>query len=215
MIKKKENIILDRMDIVLATRNVKKAQELQRILGDTSFRILTLDSFPDCPEVIEDKDSFEGNALKKATTVAKHTGLVAIADDSGLEVDALDGRPGVISAYYAGMEASDAENIAKLLFELKGVPAEKRTARFVCCIAIAFPDGQKETFFGYVYGKIAEEPKGRSGFGYDPIFYPLGQEKTFAEMSADQKDSISHRKQALLKLKNYLRKYLNKQRDNT
>lgn len=195
------------MDIVLATRNLKKAEELKRIFADDSIRILTLESFPDCPEVIEDRDTFEGNALKKAITVSKHTGLTAVADDSGLEVDALGGAPGVISAYYAGVNASDDDNIAKLLKELQNVPDENRTARFVCCIAIAFPEGNQKTFLGYVDGIIVKEPRGKKGFGYDPVFSPKGYNKTFAEMTAEEKDSISHRKQALLELKNFLQNY--------
>ncbi len=194
-------------DIVLATRNLKKAEELTRILADTSIRIFTLDSFPDCPEVIEDRNTFEGNALKKAIAVSQHTGLISVADDSGLEVDALGGAPGVISAYYAGVNATDYDNILKLLNKLKDVPDEKRTARFVCCIAIVFPNGVQETFFGYVNGFIGREIRGNKGFGYDPVFYPSGYNQTFAEMTSEEKDSVSHRKQALLKLKKYLQNY--------
>lgn len=195
------------MDIILATRNLKKAVELKRILSDDSIRILTLDTFPDCPEVVEDRNTFEGNAIKKALTISQHTGLTAIADDSGLEVDALNGAPGVMSAYYAGANANDNDNIAKLLKELQNVPEENRTARFVCCIALAFPEGIQKTFFGYVDGIIVKEPRGEKGFGYDPVFSPKGYNKTFAEMTSEEKDSISHRKEALLKLKKFLQNY--------
>ncbi len=192
------------MNIVLATRNKKKVEEIKRILKIPNIKILTLDDFPDSPEVVEDMDTFEGNALKKAIAVSKFTGLASVADDSGLEVDALSGAPGVHSAYYAGDNAKDSDNIAKLLIEIQHVPEEKRTARFVCCIAIAFPDGTKKVFFGYVYGKIGKIPKGSGGFGYDPIFYPEKSALTFAEMSPSEKDNISHRKEALSKLKEYL-----------
>ncbi len=192
------------MTIVLATRNRKKAEELKRILSVPDIKILTLDDFSDFPEVVEDMDTFEGNAMKKASVISHYTGLTAIADDSGLEVDALNGAPGVFSARYAGGNASDGENIEKLLDELSNVPDKMRTARFVCCIAIAFPDGREKTFWGYVHGTIGRIPKGYIGFGYDPIFYPDGSDLTFAEMTPSEKDLLSHRKEALAKLKKYL-----------
>ena len=134
---------------------------------------------------MEDKDTFEGNAVKKATEVCTCTGKPSLADDSGLEVDALGGAPGVYSARYAGGFGSgnDVRNYEKLLHELKKVPGEQRGARFVCCMALAFPDGRVKTFFGYVKGRIGWEPKGNTGFGYDPVFMPQGFEKTFAEMT--------------------------------
>lgn len=191
------------IEIVLATRNWKKAVEIKRLLTNPDIKILTLEDF-DCPEVIEDRDTFEGNALKKAITIAQCTNLIAVADDSGLEVDALGGAPGVKSALFAGVNATDAENIEKLLKEMAYVPLDKRTARFVCCIAIAHPDGKTAVFFGYVYGKIGKVPRGKMGFGYDPVFYPNGFNLTFAEMPPEKKDSLSHRKQALSKLNEYL-----------
>lgn len=190
--------------IILATRNRKKAEEVKRILSVPDTKILTLDDFPECPEVIEDRDTFEGNALKKASVIAQCTGLTAIADDSGLEVDALNGAPGVFSARYAGDNATDNDNIIKLLRETMHVPDGKRTARFVCCIALAFPDSRQKSFFGYVHGIIGRFPKGDMGFGYDPIFYPDGSDLTFADMTSSEKDSLSHRKEALEKLKKYL-----------
>jgi XTP/dITP diphosphohydrolase len=189
------------MEIVLATRNKKKIEEIKRITADLPIRILSLDSFPDCPETIEDRDTFEGNAVKKANEACVCTGKPALADDSGLEVDALGGAPGVYSARYAGNAGgNDVRNYEKLLSELKNVPDGKRGARFVCCMALAFPDGTVKTFFGYAEGRIGHEPKGDTGFGYDPVFIPKGNKKTFAEMSGDEKDRLSHRGKALEKL---------------
>lgn len=195
------------MEIVLATRNKKKIEEIRRITADLPITILSLDNFPDCPETVEDKDTFEGNAVKKASEVCECTGKPALADDSGLEVDALGGAPGVFSARYAGNAGSgntDARNYEKLLSELNTVPDEKRGARFVCCMALAFPDGTVKTFFGYAEGRIGHEPKGETGFGYDPVFIPGGQKSTFAEMSGDEKDRLSHRGKALEKLATFL-----------
>jgi XTP/dITP diphosphohydrolase len=196
------------IEIVLATRNRKKAEEIQRILSNPDIKLLTLDDVAECPEVIEDRDTFEGNALKKAVTIAQCTNLIAIADDSGLEVDALGGAPGVKSARFAGVNANDSANIEKLLKELRDVPDEKRTARFVCCIAIAYPEGKSAVFFGYVHGRIGRVPKGERGFGYDPVFYPDGFDLTFAEMPPEKKDSLSHRREALCKLNEYLQTIL-------
>ncbi|MEW6115703.1 MAG: XTP/dITP diphosphatase [Nitrospirota bacterium] len=199
------------MDIVLATRNRKKAEELSRILGDLDVRILTLDDFPSCPEVIEDRDTFEGNAVKKAAAIAQCTGTMAVADDSGLEVAVLNGAPGVLSARYAGEHADDAANLEKLLGEMQNVPDGQRGARFVCCIAFAAPASGEEgvkTFFGFVEGTIGREPKGQRGFGYDPVFYPEGHDRTFAEMGPEEKDTLSHRRRALEQLKSYLKEFV-------
>lgn len=196
------------MDIVLATRNRKKVEEIRRILGSAgiSLRIFTLDDFPSCGEVKEDGETFEANAIKKATHVAKCTGMTAIADDSGLEVDVLNGAPGVKSARYAGEPADDRANVRKLLEEMRNVPPEKRGARFVCCIAMASAEGVR-TFFGYVKGRIGTEARGGGGFGYDPVFYPEGHDRTFAEMSEDEKNALSHRGRALKRLQEYLSKH--------
>ena len=192
------------MDIVLATRNKKKVEEIRRIAADLPVNILSLDDFPECPEVVEDKDTFEGNAVKKAVEISQCTGKAALADDSGLEVDALGGAPGVYSARYAGEEGNAVKNCAKLLSELRAVPDEKRGAQFVCCMALVFPDGIIKTFFGYAGGRIGREPRGNKGFGYDPVFYPDGYDKTFAEMSGDEKDRLSHRGTALKKVADFL-----------
>ncbi len=193
------------MELVLASRNRKKAEEIRRILAGHPVEVRSLADFPDCPDVIEDADTFDGNALKKAREIAEFTGQVAIADDSGLEVDALNGAPGVHSARYAGPDATDAANVEKLLSTLQSVPDGQRSARFVCCIAIAAPGGDSHTFWGFVEGSIGREPKGGLGFGYDPVFYPAGHVRTFAEMAASEKDSLSHRRKALGKLADFLK----------
>lgn len=193
------------MNIVLATKNRKKIEEIKKICGvmGTASRIYTLDDFPAYQDVVEDGDTFEANAVKKAEYIARCTGMTAVADDSGLEVDALNGEPGVFSARYAGEDADDRSNLEKLLHELKDVPPEKRSARFVCCIAMASRD-EVRTFFGYAEGTIGTEPRGENGFGYDPVFYPEGHNRTFAEMSDDEKNALSHRGAALRELQKYL-----------
>jgi len=194
------------MEIVLATRNKKKIEEIKRITVDLPVAVLSLDNFPNCPETVEDKDTFEGNAVKKASEVCQCTGKPALADDSGLEVDALGGAPGVYSARYAGDSGggNDVRNYEKLLAELNRVPDDKRGARFVCCMALAFPDGSIKTFFGYAKGRIGREPRGPEGFGYDPVFIPEGHKKTFAEMPGEEKDKLSHRGKALDRLAEFL-----------
>ncbi|MFA4828823.1 MAG: XTP/dITP diphosphatase [Thermodesulfovibrionales bacterium] len=207
------------MNIVLATRNKKKVEEIKRIVAGMPISLYTLDDFPDCPEVEEDGKTFEDNAAKKAKAVSDYTKMPALADDSGLEIYALNGAPGVLSARYAGEAADDRKNFEKLLNEMRSVPDEKRGARFVCCIALVFPvgdssestrtetlrDGKVETFMGYSEGSIGREPKGSNGFGYDPVFYPAGCKRTFAEMDDAEKDSLSHRGAALKKLHEYLK----------
>jgi XTP/dITP diphosphohydrolase len=192
------------VEIVVATRNKKKVEEIGRILDGLSVRLSTVSEYPDCPDVEETEDSFQGNALKKARAVAECTGEYALADDSGLEVYALGGAPGVHSARYAGEEAGDHENLSKLLKELGDTPPENRGARFVCVMAFAGPDGTEEVFAGTVEGNIALSPRGSTGFGYDPVFYPEGHRRTFAEMSPAEKDSMSHRGRALEEFRKYL-----------
>ena len=190
------------MELVLATRNRKKIVEIKRIAAGLPLIIDTLDDFPECPEVEEDGTTFEDNAVKKAVTIADCTGRPALADDSGLEVAALHGAPGIHSARYAGEHANDAENIAKLLWEMRAV--DNRAARFVCCIALAIPTDGVHVFPGAVEGRIGKEPRGAHGFGYDPVFYPSGSDRTFAEMDDDEKDAVSHRGQSLRALKYFL-----------
>jgi XTP/dITP diphosphohydrolase len=197
------------MDIVLATRNKKKVEEIRRITADLPINVLSLDDFPLCPETVEDRDSFEGNAVKKAVEVAQCTGKNALADDSGLAVDALGGAPGVYSARYdqEAKSGNDPKNYLKLLNDLKNIPAEERTAQFVCCLALAYPDGRTRTFFGHARGRIGYEPRGKKGFGYDPVFLPEGFDRTFAEMTAEEKDSLSHRGKAIEKLAEFLHSF--------
>jgi XTP/dITP diphosphohydrolase len=193
-------------ELVLATRNRHKADELIALLGDRGITIRTLDEFPDAPDVIEDGETCEANAAKKARAIAEFTSLPAVADDTGLEVDALGGRPGVYAARYAGEEATYEDNCRKLLRELTGVPHERRTARFLTVAAIALPSGQVRMAQGTLDGMIAEEANGTLGFGYDPVFFVPELGKTLAQLSADQKNRISHRAKAFTQAKDLLRK---------
>ncbi|MDE0187305.1 MAG: RdgB/HAM1 family non-canonical purine NTP pyrophosphatase [Candidatus Poribacteria bacterium] len=172
--------------------------------------VLSLDDVPDAPEVVEDGETYHENAVKKATALAEHTGYFALADDSGLEADALRGAPGIHSARYAGEHASDSARINKLLDALKDVPDSQRTARFKCAIAIAAPTGQTQVVVGVCEGKLIHSPRGQQGFGYDPIFVPAGFDKTFAELGVDVKNRISHRAKALEKLKKRLQMCISK-----
>ncbi|MBF0448215.1 MAG: XTP/dITP diphosphatase [Magnetococcales bacterium] len=185
------------MKIVLATRNKKKVEEIRRVLQDSSVTLLSLADFPDCPEVIEDGETFLANAEKKAAEVARFTGHHALADDSGLVVDGLAGAPGIYSARYAGPDATDEENLNKVLQGLSGQSPGRRAARFMCVISLVSPAGTRQSFSGSVEGRICESPAGSNGFGYDPVFIPEGHEKTFAQMSAQEKDALSHRGRAL------------------
>lgn len=196
------------MTIVLATRNRKKVEELKRMFAGCDISFVTLDAFPGCPDVEEDGKTFRANAVKKALHVARFTGCPSVADDSGLVVTALGGAPGVFSARYAGETAGDRENVDKLLKEMRRLDVDKRRARFACCIAFALPDGQVKTFSGYVRGMIGRRRKGVNGFGYDPVFYPLGHDRTFAEMTASEKDGLSHRGRAMRKFYSFLEKLL-------
>jgi XTP/dITP diphosphohydrolase len=228
--------------LLIATRNAHKVGEIRAILG-AHFQFLTLDDFPNAPKIVEDADTFAGNATKKAVELAnwlveKHrtsniehpTSNFILADDSGLEVDALNGAPGVHSARFAALERSadgssassagntpDADNNAKLLRLLKDVPPEKRTARFRCVIALVAVAGGASVpasrlvsslappilFDGVCEGRIIFAPSGKNGFGYDPLFVPVGFEQTFAELGEDVKNKLSHRAKALAKLKDY------------
>lgn len=197
------------LTLVMATRNAGKVRELAELLRDLDVRLLSLNDFPELPEIPEEGATFAENALTKAQTVARLTGLPALADDSGLEVEALGGRPGVFSARYAqdrtgGRMPSDEDNWKKLLDELRGVPPEKRQARFVCEIALAWPNGRLITTRGEVAGVIALEPRGTRGFGYDPVFWVTAYEATVAELDLAVKNRISHRGQALKQLKDIL-----------
>jgi XTP/dITP diphosphohydrolase len=192
-------------ELVLATRNRHKGEELAALLGDLGIKIRTLDEFPDAPEVIEDGNNCEANAVKKARAIAEFTGLPTVADDTGLEVDALGGRPGVYAARYAGENATYEDNCRKLLRELMGVPRERRTARFLTVAAVALPSDGIRVVQGALNGVIAEEASGTLGFGYDPVFLIPELGKTLAQLSADQKNTISHRAKAFTQAKDLLR----------
>ncbi|MGI6557930.1 MAG: XTP/dITP diphosphatase [Limnochordia bacterium] len=183
--------------LVVASRNEHKIKEIQAILADQPWQVLTAHDFPGFPEVVEDGSTLEANAIKKAKEIAAFTGCLALADDTGLEVDALGGKPGVHSARFAGPKATYEENNRKLLRLLEGVPPEERTARFRCVIAIAEPDGNVHVVEGKCEGLIGFAAKGEGGFGYDPLFIVDGMEKTFAELSPEEKNRVSHRGRAL------------------
>ena len=183
------------MTILVATHNAGKIREIRELLDGLGTQLVGLESFAGLPVVAEDGDTFEANAIKKAVTMARATGLRALADDSGLEVDALDGDPGVHSARYAGEECDTAANNHKLLSELGD--GDDRRARFRCVLALADPDGGCRTVSGTCEGRIIRAPRGTGGFGYDPLFVPDGYERTFAEMPAAEKNRISHRARAL------------------
>jgi XTP/dITP diphosphohydrolase len=189
--------------LVLATRNKDKAVELRALLGKNTIEVVTLDEFPNVGEIVEDGATLEENALKKAGTVFRATGLPALADDSGLEVYYLNMEPGVFSSRYSGPGATYESNCRKLLEALRGLPPRRRAARFRCALALV-ADGIEEIVEGSCDGTILEESRGTNGFGYDSIFRPTGHEETFAEMEPDLKNSLSHRSQALLKMKPFL-----------
>lgn len=187
----------DPFAVVLATQNPHKIKEIFAIFQDIPIQFVTLDKFPGAPIVIENAISLEGNAQKKAFEIANFTQKIALADDSGLEVDFLDGAPGVLSARFAGMGCSYAENNEKLLTLLKGVPTQHRKARFRCVMALAVPGGATQTVEGALDGFITERARGEEGFGYDPVFLVPELGKTLAEMGPTLKNSISHRSKAL------------------
>ena len=191
--------------IVVATQNKHKIEEINKITKDFGY-ILTYGEKAGIEgvEVVEDGETFEENSFKKANEIMKLTGKITIADDSGLMVDFLDGKPGVYSARFAGEDANDEDNNKKLIEELKGVPFEKRTARYVSVITLVTPDGKKIVARGEVEGHIAEEPSGDGGFGYDPYFIPKGYDTTFGNFTMEEKNKISHRGRALEKLREML-----------
>ncbi len=196
--------------VVLATKNRHKLEELHRILdaAGLDIELLGADAFPDLPDIAETESSFAGNALLKAREIARVTGLPAIADDSGLAVDALNGMPGIFSARWSGRHGDDAANLALLLGQLSDVPERRRGAAFHCAAAIALPDGTERVVEGTIEGTIIREPRGTNGFGYDPVFVPLGYQMTTAEMPSQEKDAISHRGRALQALAPVVRELL-------
>jgi len=189
---------------VLASRNPGKIREIQAMLADLGISLFSLNDYPEIPEIVEDGKSFLENALKKGRTVAEATGEIVLADDSGLEVGALGGAPGIHSARYAGNDADDLQNNRKLLNDLKGVPAANRGAAFRCVLVLYSPDGRYEAFEGRWEGRVAEAPVGKGGFGYDPLFFLPGEGMTVAQLSPEVKNRVSHRAQAFAKLKERL-----------
>ncbi len=192
--------------LVVATQNQGKLRELRQLLNDLPFKLASLTDFPNIGTVPETGESFIENASLKAVGYATQTGCLTLADDSGLEVEALSGAPGVLSARYAGDAASDSKRIEKLLVELSSIPVMKRSARFVSALAIADGRGRiLNVSVGECDGRIDFAPHGSKGFGYDPIFIPSGYDKTFAELKAEIKNEISHRARALLGAREFLR----------
>ena len=182
--------------LLIATHNKGKLKEIQAILGE-DVTLKTMADYPEVPEVVEDGDTFEANAIKKAVEVAEATGEITLADDSGLEVDALGGAPGVYSARYAGEDATDQKNNDKLLKQLADIPDSKRQARFRCVIAVVKPGGEPKTETAAWEGHIVHEPRGEQGFGYDPLFFSPEHGQTSAELPRETKNRASHRGKAL------------------
>ena len=185
----------------MATNNFDKVREMKRILKGLKIKILTLKDFPPIPEVAENGRTFRANAVKKAAAISRKTGGISLADDSGLEVEALRGKPGVRSSRFAGEDCTYVDNNRKLLRLMKNIQAGKRKARFVCVIALAKPKGVVKTITGICKGRISAEIKGTEGVGYDPVFIPSGYTRTFAELGMKTKNRISHRAKALRKAK--------------
>ena len=187
------------VQLVLATRNAKKLAELDRLLvgAGLDVQILGSDAFSELPEIEETGSTFAENSLIKARAVSTHTGLIAIADDSGLCVDALDGQPGIYSARWAGQGATDESNLALVLEQIRDIEPARRTAHFACAAALVLPSGEEYVVHGQVNGVLLTQRRGEGGFGYDPIFLPDGFDITTAEMASEQKDAISHRGQAM------------------
>lgn len=198
--------MISRRALVLATRNRDKIREMQENLAALPIRLLTLDDFPHAPEVVEDGDTLEANARKKAIVIHQSTGLPALADDTGLFVHALNGAPGVFSARFAGEKASYSDNVQKLLAEMKSVPTQQRGAEFRCVMAFANDEGV-HFIKGACPGDIAFAPKGDGQFGYDPIFIAEATQKTFAEMTLAEKNLVSHRGLALAAFQRFLIKH--------
>lgn len=195
-------------EIVIATRNPGKTKEIASILKSSRIKFLSLLDFPQIPEVIEDGATFAENAQKKALVISQLTGRFAIADDSGLCVEALQGKPGIFSSRFAGENATDKERYQKLLRQMQGIPLAKRKATFFCAIAVASPQGKVQVVEGKCAGLISPSPRGTHGFGFDPIFFLPKLGKTMAELNPEEKNKISHRGRALRKLKKILPAFL-------
>ncbi len=192
------------MELVVATRNAGKLKEIRRLLESRGIRVRGLEEFPGVPDVVEDGKTFAENAIKKAEAVAQFTSLPCLADDSGLVVEALQGRPGVHSARFSGAEADDQSNNRKLVDEMAAVPEIRRQAAFCCVMALCMPGQSPRLFEGRVNGAILERQQGDGGFGYDPLFWLPGYNCTMAELPLDTKNQVSHRGQALRQLVDFL-----------
>lgn len=192
--------------VIIATKNKGKAKEFEKLFLPKGLAVKTLLDYPEIEDVEETGSTFEENAILKAETIANNLGVRVIADDSGLEIDALEGRPGVYSARYAGSEKNDENNIDKVLDELQDVPENERTARFCCALAMTEPGKETVTVFGTCEGRILDERRGTNGFGYDPIFFVETKGKSMAELASDEKNKISHRANAIRKLDDLLNK---------
>jgi XTP/dITP diphosphohydrolase len=202
----------EKTELILGTRNHGKIAEFRSLFKGMYIRLLSFYDFPDVPPVVEDGTTFQENAEKKAKTIAKATGRIAVSDDSGLEVDFLNAVPGVFSARFAGERATDRDNARKVLKMLDGVPWNKRSARFVCVICAATPKGKSVGAQGVCRGTISFEMRGSHGFGYDPIFIPNGYRMTMAEMEPELKNKVSHRADAMKKFRKVLKGFLEKQK---
>jgi XTP/dITP diphosphohydrolase len=189
------------MKIVFASKNEGKVKEIRSMFDKMNIELVSLNDFEDIPQIVEDGNSFQENALKKARIISEFTGETVLADDSGLEVDVLKGEPGIYSSRYAGEYASDKENNEKLLAKLKNVPIEKRTARFICALVLYKKDGSFKCYEGRWCGQIIDKGRGKNGFGYDPIFWSPEQKMTAAELPAEIKNRVSHRGQAFAQLR--------------
>lgn len=191
-------------EVIIATQNIGKAKEFEHIFNQYQIQVKSLRDLADPIDIVEDGETFEENALIKARAIASKYNTLVIADDSGLEVDALNGRPGVYSARYAGEGRDDQANIEKVLKELEGVADENRSARFVCALALVTPTGEEYVVRGECEGQILTECRGEEGFGYDPIFYLKSLDKTMAQIPKSEKNVLSHRAEAFKKLKKVL-----------
>ena len=191
-------------ELLVATRNKGKLEEIRSLLAGIVDKVYCSVNFPDLPDTVEDGTTFAANAIKKAREAMLYTGLPTLADDSGLAVDALAGAPGVFSARFAGDEANDSSNNRKLLDEMNDISADGRQAAFICALAFVTPEGFEQLFFGRVAGQILFAERGIGGFGYDPLFLVDGFAKTMAELTLDEKNSISHRGAALRQFQEYL-----------
>lgn len=194
--------------IIIATKNKGKAKEFKELFNAYGYQIKTLLDFPEIEDVPETGETFAENAFQKAEAISKELHTIVLADDSGLEVDALDGQPGIYSARFAGEHGNDAKNNEKLLAELEGLADEKRTANFHCSLVMVGPNKEPLHVEGEVHGQILEEGRGEHGFGYDPLFYLAEKDQTMAELPSEEKNKISHRARAIEKLKDHLDEWL-------